>query len=317
MNTKNSDKPTVKAMVNPTILFTPQALLKMNLITELATTEAGWFGFVTQLDLTTYLVDDVWLGQQQAHGAECEIDKNAILDMATQLMQEPDGEQKLNRLRLWGHSHVNMGVTPSATDNDTFKGYYNDVEDFFVMLIMNKSGSIRCDLALPPQNIIVCNCNWDIFCEGYDAIKAEIKQQVKERVQPKQTTLWDDDLYGVPETYRQGWRQRWQDHVPAQTDAKKKTPWSSYSHEEVARWEKHCGQTYTAPLMLLRDYIKIAPPLTNISIDRLIEIDKAVTKVMDSLNLSNNDLRQADTNRPAIAKEFKLFDKKEVVQHVN
>ena len=47
-----------------------------------------------------------------------------------------------NNIRMQGHSHVNMGVTPSGVDNSLYERILEQLDDemFYIFLIYNKKG---------------------------------------------------------------------------------------------------------------------------------------------------------------------------------
>ena len=60
---------------------------------------------------------------------------------------EPNADDLLDRLLYWGHSHVNMGVTPSGIDKDTLLRFDDGQLDFFLVAILTKKGEFRYDVA--------------------------------------------------------------------------------------------------------------------------------------------------------------------------
>lgn len=203
---KHNGEKTIKAFEEPIILFTPRALTMMALIVKQAPQEVGWFGAVKKLGPMSYMVHDIYLREQKVNAVECDIDKDDIAKLAMELIEQPDGVEKVNQIRMWGHSHANMGVTPSGTDDHTFEDYYKSVDDFFIMLIMNKSNDIRCELALHTTKLIYKNCEWSIYCEGYDDIKTQITKQVETMIKPiqydvKKTPIWTN---GYPDNWTIG-----------------------------------------------------------------------------------------------------------------
>ena len=127
------------------LYFLQRAYDKMRLYVELCEDEIGWLGYVDKLpDDAGYMVTDVFLLDQEVHGATTEISPTAIIDYYNSLDEE-GRDNFLKRCKIWGHSHVNMAPTPSGQDDDMGKELSKDVEDFCYKLKDHKgirSGNI-------------------------------------------------------------------------------------------------------------------------------------------------------------------------------
>lgn len=102
--------------------------------------ECAWHGLCQRADKDgkhIYAVSDILLYPQKVTGTEVKESEKAGL---WKVSLEPEVRAKI---RMQGHSHVNMGVTPSGTDN----ALYNDIlstctpDSFYVFMIFNKSGN--------------------------------------------------------------------------------------------------------------------------------------------------------------------------------
>ena len=62
-------------------------------------------------------------------------------------------EDQFNRMRFHGHSHVNMGVSPSGTDDKYRKDMCALIEDFYIFGIFNKKGASQIDIYDVVDNI--------------------------------------------------------------------------------------------------------------------------------------------------------------------
>lgn len=94
----------------PTVFINRTALNKMFIYTDEVADEVGWLGTVQKVD-NGYHIIDVFLFDQQVHGATTEISPEGLAAFAEELLQLPEGVEIWNSMRLWGHSHVNMGIT--------------------------------------------------------------------------------------------------------------------------------------------------------------------------------------------------------------
>lgn len=124
------------------LLFSAKSWTKMYSLINTFTTEVEWHGLVQRLDETTFFVSDILVFPHTVTGSTVTSDQNeyeAWLDTLD--------DDTFNALRFHGHSHVNMGVTPSGVDMEYRKnvlnnfGMPNQTSDYFyIFLIGNKNG---------------------------------------------------------------------------------------------------------------------------------------------------------------------------------
>lgn len=134
----------------PIVQFTPEAWLKMYTLVQHTAIEIGWHGLVERND-NIFTIKDILLYPQKttAVTATADDDKYPVW-----LMSQPD--EIFNAIRFQGHSHVNMGVSPSGVDT----GYYDDIlqtltkDDYYIFLIMNKRDEIFINIYDFAKNII-------------------------------------------------------------------------------------------------------------------------------------------------------------------
>lgn len=120
------------------LYFLKRAYDKMRLYVELCPDEIGWLGYVDKLkDGQGYLITDVFLVDQEVHGATTELSPDAIVEYYNDL-DETGREEFLNKCKIWGHSHVNMAPNPSGQDDTQGLELSKDVDDFYIRLITNK-----------------------------------------------------------------------------------------------------------------------------------------------------------------------------------
>lgn len=164
MFNKSEGKTTVLAIFDqdkvPHILITPLAMAKMEAYVSQCDKEISWLGFVEKTGDTTYTIEDVCLVEQDVTAATANLCEKALSAFGTKLVQE--GRIDLfNKVRMWGHSHVNMGVFASGTDADTFADFYENCE-YFIRLICNKKGEVSIDVMDCDANLQYNNVKWEI-----------------------------------------------------------------------------------------------------------------------------------------------------------
>lgn len=125
-------------MIN--IRITPKAFMKMQTLIVGYDKEVGWFGTVERTD-DGFRVKDILVFPQYTSGAYIDDEREDPLEFRKWL-DTLDDETYRSR-RLWGHSHVNMGVSPSGTDKNMFKDFSESNKAavnnrFAITMIINK-----------------------------------------------------------------------------------------------------------------------------------------------------------------------------------
>lgn len=135
----------------PELYMTAEAWAKMKIIVECSSEEVAWHGTVEKYDSHKYLISDVELYPQTVTGVTVVTDDEKY---ATWCAKMPAA--KMNKIRFQGHSHVNMGTTPSGTDTT----YYDQLlqiipdDDFYIFCIYNKRGDSTWIVYDMAQNIV-------------------------------------------------------------------------------------------------------------------------------------------------------------------
>ena len=146
----------------PIVYVMPSAMYKMRYYIDNSENEIGWLGYVTK-DGSDYIIEDVFLLKQEVHAATTEILPDALGELAVELLKTEEGKEKYNKLRMWGHSHVNMSTTPSGQDNSQMEEF--DTTDFFIRLIGNKRGEWNVSIYDYTNNVIWYNLDLRYYFE--------------------------------------------------------------------------------------------------------------------------------------------------------
>lgn len=121
------------------IEFSELAMKKQNRLVDEFSTEVAWHGFVERdpNDPLHFVITDIVVFPQKVTGVTVQTDTdkyNTWIDAFD--------DETFYKIRYHGHSHVNMGTTPSGVDNQ----YQEDIlsqltgDDFYIFLIWNKRG---------------------------------------------------------------------------------------------------------------------------------------------------------------------------------
>lgn len=122
------------------VYFSAEAWAKMVMLIKEFDKEVAWHGVARRGDdetLDEYIIDDIVVYPQEVTGATVEMDteKYALW------IQENIEDERFNHIYMQGHSHVNMGTSPSSVDlnhQEEILGMLGD-NDFYIFMIWNKS----------------------------------------------------------------------------------------------------------------------------------------------------------------------------------
>lgn len=159
------------------IILEPVAFSKMLLLMLGSDKEIGWHGLITRdaENPSVFHVEDVILFPQTVTSTTVTADDEKYPLWAMDL---PD--ETFAKCRFHGHSHVNMGVTPSVTDLTYYEQSIQQFKDgFYVFMIMNKRLETFCQVYDFDRNAMYENAEIDIqvgtgFKTELDAAKKEM-----------------------------------------------------------------------------------------------------------------------------------------------
>jgi len=131
-DTKSKDKVSV--------IFEPKAYIKMRDLVDRYASEVGWYGFIDKISDLEYRITDICVYSQLVTGATVkQCNDNWDRDMPV---------EQIKRRHFHGHSHVNMGVSPSGEDarHRSLQVENTRPDSFYFFMITNKS--CACSAAL-------------------------------------------------------------------------------------------------------------------------------------------------------------------------
>lgn len=118
------------------IFFTEIAWLKMQTLVREFDKEVAWHGIAHRGDEPdTYCITDILVYPQEVTGATVTTDQEKY-----QMWLMSHDDDVFNNIRMQGHSHVNIGVTPSAVDTSLYDRLLEQLDDdmFYIFMIWNK-----------------------------------------------------------------------------------------------------------------------------------------------------------------------------------
>ena len=121
-----------------TVYFVQSAYRKFQALVKEFDKEVAWHGIAYRgkdESKDEYYITDILVYPQEVTGATVTTDQNKY---QTWLMNHDD--ETFNNIRMQGHSHVNMGVTPSGVDENLYESILAQLDDtmFYIFMIWNK-----------------------------------------------------------------------------------------------------------------------------------------------------------------------------------
>ena len=176
--------------------FTESAWLKMRLLVDGFDKEVGWHGVAYRQE-DGYLVTDILVYPQETTSTTVNTDRTSYDEWLAGL-----DDETFNNLRFQGHSHVNMGTSPSGTDEKDQKEWLDMLRPdmFYIFVITNKKNSVYAKIYDLAENI--CYESTDIVVSiiedgtGILDFSEEAKKLVREKTYTAPKTTAPVTTYG-------------------------------------------------------------------------------------------------------------------------
>lgn len=145
-----------------TVYFTELAYRKFQALVDGFNNEVAWHGLAYRGEDESkdeYYITDILVYPQEVTGATVTTDQKKYQDW---LMSQEDNI--FNNVRMQGHSHVNMGVSPSGVDENLYESILAQLDDtmFYIFQIWNKKGDKTCKVYDLAKNIMFDTADCDI-----------------------------------------------------------------------------------------------------------------------------------------------------------
>jgi len=166
---------------NATVWLTPEAYKKiLALVTEFSD-EVAWHGTVSRSGDNEFTIEDVFVYPQEVTGSTVNTDQKEY----SKWLYELD-DDTFNKIRMQGHSHVNMGVSPSGVDDKHRQQILDQLEPdmFYIFMIWNKSLTVHMLIYDMAQNVLYEDRDVDVRLIGDDGMD-EFLTDAKEKVQKR------------------------------------------------------------------------------------------------------------------------------------
>jgi len=301
-------KPSVKMIdkvENYKIRISKLAIQKMYLYVKIGQKEVGWMGtlFDEREDKNEFFLKDVYLATQNVSAVTTHLTPDGVGDLMTELVTHPDAMDICNNLKFWGHSHVNMGISPSRQDEDTVEELRGEESGYFLRGIFNKQGKIGFSLFLYDENAMIDDPEWyvedDIPAELEEEIRAEFKEKVSDTPPPsrwnqhqRQPQFPNPALYGYEdfdEAYDTAYEHIWINGVLTKVRAKG-NGYEPITEEEIGIKEETTDEERPSELEVDDEGILIGGnTIDDFSDEELVDIAETSQELIDWMSAKYPD----------------------------
>ena len=165
-----------------TVLFTEMAWQKMQTLIREFDKEVAWHGVAERCEeKDTYLISDILVYPQEVTGSTVTTDQSKYENW---LMSHDD--DVFNNIRMQGHSHVNMAVSPSSVDLSLYERILDQLRSdmFYIFMIWNKRGEKTVKIYDLRENILFETADVTVTIKGMEDM-TEFLEDAKELVVTK------------------------------------------------------------------------------------------------------------------------------------
>ena len=144
--------------------FTQKAWIKMQALVTGFDKEVAWHGLARKEE-DGYVVDDILVYPQVVTASTVDTNIDEYGNWLSLLSDE-----EINSLHMQGHSHVNMGVSPSGVDISCENDVLSQVGDdgFYIFVIWNKKGDRTVRIFDFEDDIVYETSDVDVVVEDLD-----------------------------------------------------------------------------------------------------------------------------------------------------
>lgn len=187
------------------VYFSTEAWAKMVMLIKEFDKEVAWHGVARRVEdesLDEYVIDDIVVYPQEVTGSTVEMDteKYALW------IQENIEDERFNHIYMQGHSHVNMGTSPSSVDlnhQEEILGMLGD-DDFYIFMIWNKSLTSTNKIYDLKKNVMFEDKDITVKIVGQNEGLDEFIKNAKDMVKSKPYVYGGQNGYGG--YYNHGYR---------------------------------------------------------------------------------------------------------------
>lgn len=170
------------------ILYSKKAWMKVALLVGNRNQEVGWHGVVRRSKKPDkFIVDDILVFPQSVTATSVTPNTEDYTNWQDSLDVET-----FNSIRMHGHSHVNMGVSPSSTDKRYRSDLLTAIDDFYIFQIFNKKGRVSSQVYDVLGGVLYESNQVKIKLERFSPITYDLCKTIFNNVsQFRQTDIYD------------------------------------------------------------------------------------------------------------------------------
>ena len=181
------------------LVFTASAWVKMYALVHKYGTEVEWHGLVERKGEAEFLIKDILIFPHEVSSATVVSDQRCYEEWLDSL-----DDDTFNACRFHGHSHVNMGVTPSGVDTTYRKNILGNFatpgedDDYFsIFIITNKKGDISGEIYDLTNNALYATHEIEFSVIELDDIKRRIKDAFHDAIEDYVDRLTQKNLTSI------------------------------------------------------------------------------------------------------------------------
>lgn len=161
---------------NAVVYLTPAAYAKTIALVTTFSREVGWHGTVSKVGEKEYLIEDIYVYPQMVSGFTTNTDQSQYTEWLYSFQDD-----LFSKMRMQGHSHVNMQVTPSQIDLEHREKILGQLEQdmFYIFMIWNKSLEINTLIYDLAANILYENEDITVRILGVDTLDTFLNDAFK------------------------------------------------------------------------------------------------------------------------------------------
>jgi hypothetical protein len=168
-----------------TVWLTQESYRKIVALVTNFSSEVGWHGTVSRAADNEFIIENIFVYPQEVTGSTVNTDQKLYTEWLYSL-----DDDAFNKIRMQGHSHCSMGVSPSGVDDTHRQHILNQLEPdmFYIFQIWNKSLAVHTLVYDMAQNILYEDDDVEIKLqndEGMDEFLEDALEKVKKPVAKK------------------------------------------------------------------------------------------------------------------------------------
>jgi len=175
---------------NVTVWLTMEAYRKIIALVIEFSNEVGWHGTVSRINDSEFVIEDIFVYPQEVTTSTVNTNQEAYTEWLYEL-----NDDTFNNIRMHGHSHCNMGVSPSGVDDNHRQKILDQLEPdmFYLFMVWNRSLAIHTLVYDMQHNILYENKDVEVKLLSGDDLGeflTDAKAKVKKAVTHKRGKHW-------------------------------------------------------------------------------------------------------------------------------